>query len=988
MSLSCCACAPVAGTQLVLAGGAGLDAVRVLDLRMARTGLQAEADASRSRGSVVAQLQLANARRVRALSPAAHMGFRPLASPELLGIAHLVRDAVPDAPGVFDLSTDARGSVCAAALSGVEVVFPLAQALSEAGVVGSSTLVGGDGGRRHAPASSIAGRASLDFAKVWVCENAVEASQAARQGFVCGAMLDGWDEAPVLRSHESAEAVEGSLTVSPCGSFVARSSSRIATTVHCTATGEQVAMACSEAPSLLASAASPESALERSAAFVSLGASTYLAASSELVCRLFGPLPARPKRLGTRPGRGGAAPRAAVARAGRSVLELLRPRSRQLASAPPGTVHRWAGAEEGGAASDQEAEVLLAAGADDASSVDSDDSTQLPAWLMQPVGSRFRDGQCSAHMGRCIQQLFVCLTCTSRAQGRATLARLAECHGWMNQLAARQLLSAAAGVLPNRVGLNASGTAWASGEPCSQPPPGVLPVHLCAPCAKRCHLDRGHQIVALGLRSSGHCECGSSRSAAMTDTSTSHRSEMRSLMASGCCACLPPSTDAPPALDVSRTPPPVTGNSGNWSEAALAMLAPRGSFARRLLGADEGERTNALAHGHCQLPAETGQAAFGPALSPQHDHNDLGRWCFCNSLEQDLTLQCIVCRDWFHKDCLNGVGEGIEDTKARFPQEYESLPLPGPDGPVLDIVHEDMHTTLICAGCVRGRLPGLVQELPDSRKRPAPQGEVDAASAGGATSAAAGPARKRAVLQCVAPPRAAQPSPMAGVQIDTNAAVPSEAERAPMLSRLVPKRDLARHTVRFDRAIGLVQPADDLSSPILRALEAATSDLAPRMHAANMPAAQVPSVWGGGRPWALPPVASSHGVVRPSDVWAWAGALTLPRPRASLGVLMDAPGRPVRVPMLPLGCQAAMEAETAALAVCPSGDVAACLETLGQGPDRAGIAERLSSNDIVTDALAQLAELAESPFHSCLPARREAAEKLARGISLIFREAL
>lgn len=36
-----------------------------------------------------------------------------------------------------------------------------------------------------------------------------------------------------------------------------------------------------------------------------------------------------------------------------------------------------------------------------------------------------------------------------------------------------------------------------------------------------------------------------------------------------------------------------------------------------------------------------------------YNHNFSVKYCYCDSAERDEMIQCLICEDWYHFDCLN-----------------------------------------------------------------------------------------------------------------------------------------------------------------------------------------------------------------------------------------------------------------------------------------------------------------------------------------------
>ena len=310
------------------------------------------------------------------------------------------------------------------------------------------------------------------------------------------------------------------------------------------------------------------------------------------------------------------------------------------------------------------------------------------------------DSGCTAHLGPCDQQVFVCVTCTRRQ---------AECQFYLACLGALQRKLAEHRVAAQTCGcceadcqcpgINCTlgtSTAWGDDdaklvqllvEPyedsrfdklrsveaamgligrmqriVEEEEGGVIeqvgaamagapvkPVGVCSACATTCHAN--HEVLALGRKSPFACAC-----------------------AAGSCGQYFTKSHCT-GFDLSSVEPSGRRIQGEVVPDNLV------EFVQSCL-----ECINLCAQGEeaiaCRL-ASAPTSQLLPASMP--DQTFVDRFCYCHQEERRPMIQCEMCEDWFHDSCL--------DPQVNF---HESE--------VFSVM------TLVCSDCIRMRLPFLADE--------------------------------------------------------------------------------------------------------------------------------------------------------------------------------------------------------------------------------------------------------------------------------------
>ena len=203
----------------------------------------------------------------------------------------------------------------------------------------------------------------------------------------------------------------------------------------------------------------------------------------------------------------------------------------------------------------------------------SDEDSEAEAWMLEGQQSEY--SRCSyEQFGVCRQQVFVCRTC------RDQYDRLLQAFHpeWTREQIQQQ---------------------------CDI-------VVLCEQCAHFCHTNKGHDVVAIGVKNHVACDCGNA---------LFRRLDQLALL-----------TD--PSLRAS------VHDASDVPSLHGCVLCP------------EKECLNA---------------------SECYNHNMRERWCYCDGPEELPMVQCVKCCDWFHERCArekyrscHGVDLDLEDEKVDF----------------------------------------------------------------------------------------------------------------------------------------------------------------------------------------------------------------------------------------------------------------------------------------------------------------------------------
>ena len=730
------ALASVDGTSLLLVGAAQQSGIRVFDLRRVGSG---------PRGPVLSTVRLLSSASARLLAPSAAAARAAAVGPGPGPGGRAIPSRAAAPPLVDAIAVDPLGSACAVALGGLTAVLRLTDVLSWS--------------RCRGPVDSL----SCGRDEVWLSASPREAGEAAARGKVPALLVDGWDDA---RSSPGEDGGEGpgappSLAFSGDGRRLVCVRHETGTSVYDARTGSLLGRphggiqtgplhdAGREAFPSAFFFAGDSVKRDCSAVFLPECVGGGLAVGSDRSLAVYTSRQRRAgKGGGSRPLRsGGTAVVASLRRRTLGVGAACFPggsrrapydRSGAGGTPPLSTAERveavvaWRSSAAAPVAADpglvqEGADVSVAAMRrlwnEAVHSVTHDMLARgepEQAWQEQPEIEGAAEGACIGSRGASgAQQAFSCLTCLRRAAGRAAMARAAEQLRWLPRIVARRLQALCAGAHPSHLGLDPDGDAWAGPvEEHGPVPSGVVPFLLCSPCADTCHRALGHEVLPIGLRRGMECECGSRRVKLMLACSTSARAELRGLpTTSGICRC----GQHEPEADDGTEPTPAAPEP---ISVALSVLAPDPSV-RRLIGPATEPRRLAAAASYGPLPLA------GPRYGGL-DHSLFGRWCFCDSTGELMTLQCAVCQDWFHEACLNGMGVGIAPAEGPFRPLDEYIREAGPQP---DVCSVDSGIDVVCASCVRRYLPGLVEpprpaagDGAAAAKRPRGDDEGDAAS--------------------------------------------------------------------------------------------------------------------------------------------------------------------------------------------------------------------------------------------------------------------